>query len=188
MENRISIPEPCHEDWNNMLPEEQGRHCLSCCKTVVDFSGWEADRILTYLQDRKEERVCGRFNTEQVIPAAIAGREELAAIVIRSGVPFLRKIAAVIVICFGLLTTEEAHAQKIVGKPALPRPNSEHTHKKGKIAVIPADTTSQNPPPKCDTLQPKPQIIGMIAPYHPPKKEPVKKASGSGGTKKSNKN
>ena len=32
------IPEPCHENWNKMTPQEQGRHCAVCSKVVVDFT------------------------------------------------------------------------------------------------------------------------------------------------------
>jgi len=34
---RISIENPCHEDWQKMLPESQGRFCQACEKTVVDL-------------------------------------------------------------------------------------------------------------------------------------------------------
>ena len=35
---KITIPQPCHEDWDKMLPNPRGRHCNACAKTVVDFS------------------------------------------------------------------------------------------------------------------------------------------------------
>ncbi len=115
MENKISIPKPCHEDWNAMLPEEQGRFCLSCSKTVIDFSTWEPDDILNYLRSRKEERVCGRFNTTQVTEP-LPPREQLLEGVIQTRMPLLRKIAAVIVLCFGLLHAGDSQAQHIKGK------------------------------------------------------------------------
>lgn len=64
----IQIPSPCHEDWNQMLPAEQGRFCQSCEKTVVDFSQMSDEQVLDYfkLKQPSSERVCGRFRAEQV--------------------------------------------------------------------------------------------------------------------------
>lgn len=64
----IQIPSPCHEDWNQMLPAEQGRFCQSCEKTVVDFSQMSDEQVLNYfkLKQQNSERVCGRFRAEQV--------------------------------------------------------------------------------------------------------------------------
>ena len=173
MENKISIPKPCHEDWNAMLPEEQGRFCLSCSKTVVDFSTWEPDDILNYLHNRKEERVCGRFNNTQVA-VPLPPREHLLDQVIRSThMPLLRKIAAVIVLCFGLLSAGDAEAQHITGKVKAP----EGTHT--PVNVIPAKDTTV----VLDTVKFEPQIMGIIAmPPREIQKDP--KATKSKETKK----
>ncbi len=63
---KISIPQPCHEDWNKMNPNEQGRHCSSCAKTVVDFTGMNDDEVKYFFLNKKEERVCGRFKQIQL--------------------------------------------------------------------------------------------------------------------------
>lgn len=170
MENKISIPKPCHEDWNNMLPAEQGRHCLSCSKTVIDFSNWATEDILSYLQYSNTERVCGRFNNVQVITPEIQ-HQPIIEQVIKSRIPFHRKIAAIIILCFSLLPFGETHAQKIVGKIAKPA-TCEQPATKGEIVF--SDTTQKD---KTDTIKPadRPQIMGMIAPYKPPvKKAPQK--------------
>jgi hypothetical protein len=169
MKNKISIPKPCHENWEAMLPEEKGRHCLSCCKTVVDFSSWDNDSILAYLKQRSTESVCGRFYTNQVEQPATPGQQEPLHQVVRSGMPVVRKIAAIIILCFGLSGFQEASAQKLMGKVAAPKHTVEN-HTKGEVAIQPAtDTTKVIPVPQADTLHPKPVIMGMIAPYHPPK-------------------
>jgi hypothetical protein len=62
----VQIPNPCHEDWNNMHEVANGRNCLSCCKTVVDFSNMSNDEIIHYLVERKNEKVCGHFRNSQV--------------------------------------------------------------------------------------------------------------------------
>ncbi len=61
---KIRIPEPCHEDWNNMTPKEQGRHCASCDKTVVDFTNMSDRQIAETLQNNVSS--CGRFSRYQL--------------------------------------------------------------------------------------------------------------------------
>ena len=56
----LSIPEPCHEDWQNMTPTDQGRFCNSCAKQVVDFSMMSDQEVLHYFSGIKNENVCGR--------------------------------------------------------------------------------------------------------------------------------
>jgi hypothetical protein len=63
---KISIPKPCHEDWNAMTPNEQGRHCNACAKTVVDFTTMSDDAVKHFFINKKEERVCGRFRNQQL--------------------------------------------------------------------------------------------------------------------------
>jgi hypothetical protein len=172
MENRISIPKPCHENWNEMLPEQQGRHCLACSKTVVDFTNWEANDILVYLQQKSSEKVCGRFNQEQVVETSYFQNEQLVQSVLQARMPLLRKIAAVIVICFGLLQGSEANAQKIVGKIACPKPVPKE-QLQGDVVMIQPDTAKSNHPVIIDTV--KPQIMGMIAPYKPKEQKVIKK-------------
>jgi len=63
---RYTIEEPCHEDWNQMKPEAKGRFCSSCSKTVVDFSSMSDFSIVTYMEGKKHESVCGRFRPDQM--------------------------------------------------------------------------------------------------------------------------
>lgn len=63
---KISIPKPCHENWNAMTPNEKGRFCSSCCKTVVDFTKMHANDIRTYLKEHKTEGVCGHIKQSQL--------------------------------------------------------------------------------------------------------------------------
>ncbi len=61
----LTIPEPCHENWQQMTPNEQGRHCMSCQKTVVDFTLMSDQEVLHYIS-RASSAVCGRFNNNQL--------------------------------------------------------------------------------------------------------------------------
>jgi hypothetical protein len=62
----ISIPKPCHEDWNKMTPNEQGSFCGKCCKTVVDFTTKSNQEITTFLVEQSNAKICGRFKSEQL--------------------------------------------------------------------------------------------------------------------------
>lgn len=56
---KITIPEPCSEDWNLMTPQEKGRHCVVCDKVVVDFSKATKQEIINHIT--KEGKICGRI-------------------------------------------------------------------------------------------------------------------------------
>jgi hypothetical protein len=60
----ISIPEPCHQSWQQMTEVNNGRQCDHCCKTVVDFTLMSDAEIIRYfLQNRN---VCGRIEQYQL--------------------------------------------------------------------------------------------------------------------------
>ncbi|MDF2438117.1 MAG: hypothetical protein K0Q95_2493 [Bacteroidota bacterium] len=62
----ISIPKPCHEDWNKMTPNERGAFCGKCAKTVVDFTKKSTKEIQIFFQGRSEKKTCGRFLSTQL--------------------------------------------------------------------------------------------------------------------------
>jgi hypothetical protein len=66
MNPSYSIQKPCTEDWGKMNPEEQGRHCQVCCKTVVDFSKKSNTEIIGFLKSNSETKICGRFRSDQL--------------------------------------------------------------------------------------------------------------------------
>ena len=65
MSIKLTIPEPCHENWQNMQSNNEGRHCMSCQKTVVDFSLMTDKEILDYVTS-KGDNLCGRFDPHQL--------------------------------------------------------------------------------------------------------------------------
>ncbi len=62
---KLSIPAPCHENWENMTPNEHGRHCTNCNKTVIDFSLY-TDKQLVEFFEKIKDNVCGRLNRFQL--------------------------------------------------------------------------------------------------------------------------
>ncbi|CAL2103784.1 conserved protein of unknown function [Tenacibaculum sp. 190130A14a] len=62
----LRIPKPCHEDWSKMTPNEKGKFCSSCAKTVVDFTKKSPQEIQEYLIENRGQRVCGHFYRKQL--------------------------------------------------------------------------------------------------------------------------
>ncbi|MDO1500931.1 carboxypeptidase-like regulatory domain-containing protein [Winogradskyella maritima] len=71
---RLNIPEPCHEDWNVMSPREKGRHCVSCQKTVIDFTNATDETIVKSFINNQS--LCGRFNSNQLERDLVLARKE----------------------------------------------------------------------------------------------------------------
>jgi len=64
----IAVPTPCHEDWQKMTPDEQGRHCASCQKVVTDFTTMTDQQLIDFLSQGKGSG-CGRFRQDQLTRA-----------------------------------------------------------------------------------------------------------------------
>ncbi|WP_298903891.1 hypothetical protein [uncultured Psychroserpens sp.] len=119
---QVSIPEPCHEDWNQMTPNEKGRHCISCHKTVTDFTASTDEQIVKTLQS--ETNLCGRFKPTQLQRKLVLSRKE------RNN--YLSYVASTL-FAFLSLGAQEVNAQ---GKPQIIKVDStEHVKLKGKTAV-----------------------------------------------------
>lgn len=60
----ISIPQPCHGNWQQMTPAEKGRFCGSCQKNVIDFTNASDAEIIKSLN--QNNHICGRFSPSQL--------------------------------------------------------------------------------------------------------------------------
>jgi TonB-dependent SusC/RagA subfamily outer membrane receptor len=63
---QLAIPEPCHENWQQMTPTGQGRFCNACAKEVIDFSMMTDTEVLNYFTSRTHDKVCGRALPSQL--------------------------------------------------------------------------------------------------------------------------
>jgi len=72
---QLRIDSPCSQDWDRMSPEDQGRFCASCKKTVVDLTSMDDREVLDWLT-RRQGSVCGRFSQDQLNRPLIASREK----------------------------------------------------------------------------------------------------------------
>lgn len=89
---QISIPEPCHENWEEMTAVDRGKFCGSCQKVVTDFTQMEDAEIIQFLKEGKG--ICGRFTANQLDRPLIPAIEKPSYFV----VPFYKKIAASLLI------------------------------------------------------------------------------------------
>ena len=69
---KVSVPQPCTQDWQGMQPDEKGRYCLSCRKSVVDFTQMTDQEVYSHLAQSSGE-VCGRLRPAQLKKYAVPG-------------------------------------------------------------------------------------------------------------------
>jgi hypothetical protein len=88
-----------------MTPNEKGRHCASCNKTVIDFSNW-TDKDLARFFSKSTGNVCGHFSYYQL--------ERTINISENKKRPFISKLAwaAAIASWFGFSPKGEAQTHK----------------------------------------------------------------------------
>lgn len=61
----LTIPEPCGENFNEMIPVKGGKFCGSCEKTIVDFRTMSDGQILHFYK-KNNGKICGVFNEVQL--------------------------------------------------------------------------------------------------------------------------
>jgi hypothetical protein len=62
---QIRLPEACHQDWNTMPLQDNGRFCASCSKCVIDFTTKTDKEIIAVFQENNGQ-VCGTFRNDQL--------------------------------------------------------------------------------------------------------------------------
>ncbi|WP_312322329.1 hypothetical protein [Soonwooa sp.] len=146
---KISIPKPCHENWDQMTPAEKGKYCGICSKNVTDLTTMSDDQILNELQSNTD--ICVVANHSQM-------NRNLEYSFINS---LFSKFA------LGVILTSAG----IVSINAQQKENQQTT--KGKVTHISANKDTNNVrvmgkmayiPPKKDTIR-KPFRLGKIAAY-----------------------
>lgn len=64
MKTKIKVDYACSENWNDMLPNKNGKFCLNCQKNIIDFTQQNSQQIVDYLQ--QNQNVCGRIKQSQI--------------------------------------------------------------------------------------------------------------------------
>lgn len=63
---QLTIPTPCHENWEAMTPVDKGRFCAACQKQVMDFSNMNDRQVVEFFKKPSTGSVCGRFMPNQL--------------------------------------------------------------------------------------------------------------------------
>lgn len=132
---QLSVPKPCHENWDAMRPEEQGRFCGSCQKTVVDFTTM-SDRQIAEFFKKPAGSTCGRFHNDQL-------NREIA--IPRKRIPWVKYLFTVSIPAF-MASCKFAGRQAALGE--LQATEAVKTQLTGDTTVVDV------PPP--------PSVVGMI--------------------------
>ncbi|MGZ4056212.1 MAG: hypothetical protein ACXVPY_08200 [Bacteroidia bacterium] len=159
---KISIPKPCHEDWNKMTPNEQGSFCGKCCKTVVDFTNKSPEEIRNTLLEQSGKKVCGRFMSNQLDEKPGASINlNIPFYLLPRNISFSKSFGIALFIAFGTTlfscTTPEDH---IVGKISV------NDSAKQIITQKVIDSVKKDAPLLGDTVStiPKKQVLGGVKP------------------------
>jgi len=128
---QLTIPTPCHENWNNMLPADKGRFCLSCSKEVVDFTAMSDSQLIAFFKKPPTGSVCGRFMDDQLDRQIIEPRKKL---------PWIKYFFQFAIPAF--LVSSRAYTQgEVKGKVA---PVCSNEIKGDTIAFMPATELAKN--------------------------------------------
>lgn len=177
---KIKIEKPCHEDWLKMTLEAQGKFCNACEKSVVDFSVMSDAQILQYFSQPRSQKVCGRFNADQMDRVLVNG------IPVKPSPPTqLLHFAYVLVVVMGVGLSSCGKAvtgkvkiseqqeldspqmgEAVVGKVSAPASTTASEIEMGKPQILMGDTIISTKPAKKDSMQsiPNPILPSKVVP------------------------
>lgn len=154
---KITIPEPCNENWDKMTPKDNGRFCLSCTKTVVDFTIMLPDEIQHFFIQNQNNSVCGRFKHSQLDTISI----QIPSRVLYTQTSYYKMFVLALFISMG--TTLFSCADKDGNKKKI-----------NKVEVVDKEETPENYVILGKALPPKGSSEHTLPPPPPPKADQVK--------------
>lgn len=175
----ITIPTPCHENWQTMQAKDQGRFCNACSTIVVNFTEMQPQQITDYFLQNSGKKVCGRFTAQQLhqqnsVPTLVTA----IPAIFNTTWPAIRKWAAVIFLFFSIsiqanaqtASTKNVDEPVFLGEPAVCVDPSVPAKRVGKVlpAIKPALAVKKANKKKPVTKKPKETatekaiLMGMI--------------------------
>ncbi|TDO78095.1 hypothetical protein EV143_103340 [Flavobacterium chryseum] len=149
--HKITIPEPCHEDWNKMTPDKNGRFCLSCSKTVVDFTLMFSDEIKHFFTQNENNKICGRFKKSQLDTITIQIPNRVLYSQTRYSKMFLLALFVAMGTTLFSCADKEGNKKKIDKVEIVKDTASVENFTKGKSLI--RDSNVPPPPPKVDQVK-----------------------------------
>lgn len=160
MKSYISIPKPCHEDWNKMNPNTEGKFCNSCSKTVVDFTNMSKDEIHAYFKQKSGENTCGHFYASQLEESKVQKPS------------LFKRVNYFATIMLGLFLPLSSCKKQLTGEPSVIEDKKAETELTGDTVCT--DSTQKTPPmveykTKVQSEKEKEQmVLGMTLPIIKP--------------------
>jgi hypothetical protein len=71
---KLTIDNPCQQDWSLMTQNKTGRFCDHCVKTVIDFSSM-TDLEIHAIVSKHEGQLCGRLTDQQLNRILVISQE-----------------------------------------------------------------------------------------------------------------
>ncbi|MDQ6527573.1 hypothetical protein [Flavobacterium sp. LHD-85] len=62
----LEIASPCSENFDKMIPNENGSFCNSCMKNVIDLSKKSNSEVAKFIAENKNQSICARLKTTQL--------------------------------------------------------------------------------------------------------------------------
>lgn len=62
----LEIASPCSENFDKMIPNENGSFCNSCMKNVIDLSKKTNSEVAKFIAENKDQSICARLKTTQM--------------------------------------------------------------------------------------------------------------------------
>jgi hypothetical protein len=100
---KLTVPNPCSENWDKMTLTDKGRFCKRCCNIITDFSLFTDRELVEYLSGIKG-KVCGRFDNSQL--------NRIIAIHEPANTPIFRRVLLSTALAAGIAGT--THSQSAV--------------------------------------------------------------------------
>lgn len=94
---RLSVPKPCTQNWNDMVTRENGKYCISCQKTIIDFSQLSDEDVILHFSRDTINSTCGRFRKSQLDRIQI----HIPTYLFKKRMPKWQKYLVILFICFG---------------------------------------------------------------------------------------